>query len=53
MYVLLKREDTRAVIISKNNHDYNDLVMLGYQELFAGTKKDCMEVLDEIENNII
>lgn len=50
MYELLTHPDHKPVIISINNPEYPDFLMIGYKAIYEGSKKQCEQFQEEIEN---
>lgn len=39
------------IIVSTNSHDFAELILLGYQIVFSGNKKQCIEIM-ELESSL-
>lgn len=46
-YQILEMTGHPIVFISTKDKDYVDYIHLGYQIIFTGTKKECLDYFDE------
>ena len=50
MYEILKKENT-FIPISVRDEDYGDYILSGYEVIFKGTKRECLNYLDEMSED--
>jgi hypothetical protein len=51
MYTVLTKGEM-PILISKNNLEYNDYILSGYELVFSGKLRECQKVIDDIVESI-
>ena len=51
MHVVIKSNESEILVLSKNSNEYVDYILSECLILHEGTRKECNEFLETIENN--
>ena len=51
MHVVMSKPDSNTVIVSYFSNEYADYLLSGFDIVFQGVKKECIEFLDNLDNN--